>query len=205
MWDAAGDAPCCIHADRPAHDEPSVSFLEEALAMLGRDLFARGVCLTLGVLFGVAAAGFMPHSPLHAVSNDRGETFAICTAPMDDEIEAIFFLDFLTGDLRAAALSPQTRKFIAYYQFNVLQSLGVDATKTPRYLMVSGMCDMRRGMGVRLGRGLIYIAEANSGKVAAFAVPWVREAINSGRSIQAALIPIDAATFRTAAVRPAAP
>lgn len=173
--------------------------------MLGRDLFARGVCLTLGVLIGIAAGGFMPHAPLHAVSNDRGETFAICTAPMDEEVEAIFFLDFLTGDLRAAALSPATRKFIAYYQLNIMQALGVDATKAPRYLMVSGMLDMRRGMGPRLGRGLVYIAEANSGKVAAFAVPWAREVVNARQTIQAALIPLDAATFRTAAVRPAAP
>jgi hypothetical protein len=170
--------------------------------MVCRELSGRAIWLMVGIVLGAVAVGLLPHAPLHAVSNDRGDTFAICTGPMDGEVEAIFFLDFLTGDLSAAAISPMSRKFVAYYRVNVLAALGVDASKAPRYLMVSGQLDLRRGTGPRLGSSVVYIAEANSGKVACFAVPWVREMINAGKTVQATLVPLDAATFRTAAVRP---
>ena len=64
-------------------------------------------------------------------------------------VEAVYFLDFLTGDLRAAALSKQTGKFHAFYQYNVNNDLGVDASKSPRYMMVTGVADLRRTAGAK--------------------------------------------------------
>ena len=33
---------------------------------------------------------------------------------VDDGIEAVYMLDFLTGDLRAAVLNPNTRNFLVH-------------------------------------------------------------------------------------------
>ena len=47
---------------------------------------------------GLVLTGFLPDTPLHAVSTDRTDTFAMATGPVDSEVEAVYFLDFLTGD-----------------------------------------------------------------------------------------------------------
>ena len=64
---------------------------------------SRLVWLGIGLCVGLLSRGSSPHTPLHAWSNDRYDDFAIATGPMDETTEAIYFLDFLTGDLKAAA------------------------------------------------------------------------------------------------------
>ena len=61
----------------------------------------------MGLALGLVLSGLWPHTPLHAVSTDRGETYAIATGPVDNEVEAVYFLDFLTGDLGAIVLGRQ--------------------------------------------------------------------------------------------------
>ena len=168
--------------------------------MLGFGRFSQGVWL--GVVVGLAAGALLPQSPLHAVSNDRGDTFAICTAPADEDIEAIWFLDFLTGDLKAAAISPVTGKFAAFYQLNIMQIMGVEGGKAPRYYMISGVVNIRRGASqTRPSTSVVYVAEASSGRIAAFNLPWARQALNAGQRINAPINLLDVQKFRTAAVR----
>jgi hypothetical protein len=167
---------------------------------------SRLIWVALGLLGGLLIGGVLPHSPLHAVATDRADTFAICTAPVDEDVEAIYFLDFLTGELKAAVLSPQLGKFAALYQTNLIQAMGIDATKNPRYLLVSGIANLRRGTArPRFSQGLVYVAEVNSGRIAVFAIPWAREAINAGKPVSGQLIYLDAWQCRTAAIRPTAP
>lgn len=162
----------------------------------------RVAWLAAGVLLGLGAGGWLPHAPLHATATDRQDNFSIATGHLDDEVEAVFFLDFLTGNLKAAAISGISGKFNALYEVNILNVLGVDVTKNPKYLMVTGLAQLRRsGGGVQPGASVVYVAEVTSGKVAAFGVPWSRAAANSNQPIKAALIPLDVVQFRTAAVR----
>ena len=55
------------------------------------------------------------------------------------ETEAVYFLDFLTGNLSAVVLGRQGNGFTAFYQYNVLNDLGVDPARNPRFMMVTGM------------------------------------------------------------------
>jgi hypothetical protein len=152
--------------------------------------------LVLGLVFG----GLWPSSPAHAVATASLESFSVCTSPLDGEGEAIFFLDYLTGDLKGAALNPNTRTFTGFFSANVATGLGVDITKQPKYLLVSGMASFRRGAGVQqLGSSVLYVAELTSGKVAAYGVPWNPAARNA--SGQAPLIPLDVYQFRNVQVR----
>jgi hypothetical protein len=162
----------------------------------------RFVWLAAGLLIGLSLAGVWPNTPIHAVATDRFDTFAIATGPVDEEVEAIFFLDFLTGDLRAAVLGNQMPRFVAFYQFNILQHMGVDVSKNPRYLMVTGMADLRRGAArMRPSRCVVYVAEVTTGRVGAYAIPWSREQYMAGQRMTGALMPLDVTQFRTAAVR----
>jgi hypothetical protein len=69
--------------------------------------------------------------------------------------------------------------------------------------MISGMVNIRRGASqARPSLSVVYVAEANSGRVAAFNLPWSRQALNAGQRINAAINLLDVQKFRTAAVRP---
>jgi hypothetical protein len=160
--------------------------------------------MAAGLLLGGALAGFCPHAPLAASATDRYENFAIATGSVDDGVEAIYFLDFLTGDLKAAILSKQVPpRFNAFYQRNILNDLGVDPTKNPRYLMVSGLNDLRRGGSLlRPAIGVCYVAEITSGRVAAYSVPWDPTTHATGQMTTGGILRLDVAQFRTMPVRP---
>jgi len=157
----------------------------------------------IGLIAGASIGGFWPHSPLHATATDRYETFAIATGFVDDGIEAVYFLDFLTGDLSAAVLSKQIpMRFNAQYKRNILADLGVDASKKPRYLMVTGLADTPRG-GSRLrpSSAVVYVAEITTGQVAAYAIPWDSARHAAGQMSTGEIMPVARMKFRTAVVR----
>ncbi len=166
-----------------------------------------------GLTIGAYVAGSGSSSPIlaenpfgpkfaHASATDRYENFAIATGQLDNDIEAVYFLDFLTGDLKAAALSLQTGKFNSFYEYNVLKDLEVDATKNPRYLMVTGVVNLRRQGGqLQPSTSVVYVAELTSGKVAAYMTPYLKQTINSGKTYQGEMVALDVRQFRTTAIR----
>jgi hypothetical protein len=107
----------------------------------------------------------------------------------------------LTGDLRAAVLQPRTGKFNAFFTGNVLADFG-GIGKAPKFLMVTGSVNVPQRTGnVQMARSVVYIAEATSGQVACYGIPW-----NNARQAQLApqvgtFVPLDKRQFRTAAIR----
>jgi hypothetical protein len=161
------------------------------------------VWLGVGLLAGVLLGSLCPRAPLHATATDRYDTFAISTGLVDDGVEAVYFLDFLTGDLKAAVLSKQRPyRFNSFFQRNILNDMGIDPTKNPRYLMVTGLNDLRRGGGrFRPSLGVCYVAEITTGRVAAYVIPWNAQTHASGQIMQGQIDLVDVQDFRTAAVR----
>src|SRR6185437_11089485 len=104
--------------------------------MSARRFGYSGVCLAVGVVAGLAIGMLWQQTPIHAVATDRVDNFALATGPLDDDTEALFYLDFISGELKATALSPIARKFFASFNANVVHDLGVDVSKNPKYLMV---------------------------------------------------------------------
>ncbi|MBN2022595.1 MAG: hypothetical protein JW809_07350 [Pirellulales bacterium] len=160
------------------------------------------VWLGVGLVAGVLLGGLCPHAPLHATATDRLDNFAVATGYVDDGVEAIYFLDFATGDLRAAVLSKQLpTRFNAFFQRNIIADLGVEPSKA-RYLMVTGLADIRRGGStLRPSSCVVYVAEITTGQVAAYAIPWDAQRHAAGQVFNGDLIPIATTRFRTIAVR----
>jgi hypothetical protein len=131
--------------------------------------------LGMGLVAGLALSVFWPHTPLHAVSTDRCETYAMATGPVDAEVEAVYFLDFLTGDLGALVLGKKPLIWSGMYKTNVAADLAIDPQKNPKYMMVTGVAGLRRAGGSRQqpSNAICYVAEVTSGKVAAYAIPWL--------------------------------
>jgi hypothetical protein len=161
-------------------------------------------CLGIGIVIGMMFAPFWstgwPNVPLHAVATDRTDGFAISTGYCDDSVEAIYFLDFLTGDLSAAVVSKQSGHFNAFYTHNVASDLGLSPSHPPRFLLTTGTADLRRsgGKSASLSKSLVYVAELHSGKVAAYAIPWSSSQWNAGQTMRGQVTLLDVGRFRGA-------
>lgn len=167
--------------------------------------FGLPIGLALGVLAGLMIGGLWPNTPMHAMGTDRNDNYAIATGPVDDETEAVYYLDFLTGTLRAAVLSQRSQGFQAIYETNIHADMTnvvgaqnaqiaawnelaarkggqmiplIQAPQSPNYLMITGMVDIRRGAGTRRrpARSVLYVAETNTGIVLVYIIPWSSEA-----------------------------
>jgi hypothetical protein len=96
----------------------------------------------------------------------------------------------------------QTRRFNTWYEYNVSRDLQSTGTKNPRYRIVTGMTNIRQVVAAgQLGRTVIYVAEATSGQVMAYGVPWVTGRHSSPVPLRETFIPLDRWQFRTTAIR----
>ncbi len=171
--------------------------------------YGWGVGLATGLIIGLILGGFWPHVPLHASATDRVENFAIATGFMDAETEAVFYLDYLTGNLNAAVPSRKSQAFQAFFTTNVhadlqtaLSAAGVQAPQSPKYLLVTGTANMVNRGNTYFGKTIVYVAETNTGMVLAYAVPWSREAYSADKLYQGRLIPWASQQFSAAMLRP---
>jgi hypothetical protein len=132
-----------------------------------------GLGVLIGMLLAATLPGLWPHTPLHASATDSGENFAIATGPLDERMEGIFCLDYLTGELRGAAINFRTGKFTGYFEGNVLADLNATEIKNPQFLMVTGGADfLRPGGNIRQANTVVYVMETTGGWLAAYAIPW---------------------------------
>jgi hypothetical protein len=96
---------------------------------------SQGVWLVGGVVLGALVAlniaGLWPKVPVHAVATHGQENFAMATGIISSNIEAVFILDFVTGDLRGGVLNLQNGKFMSIYEYNILRDFGGVPLKNP--------------------------------------------------------------------------
>ena len=155
----------------------------------------------VGVLLTAAWIGIGQESVVHATATHGERNFAIATGPADNGIEALYFLDFLTGDLRAAVISRRTGQFTSLFERNIQADFGT-VSKNPKYLMVTGVADLPRGRAsTQIGTSLIYVAEASSGQVCAYALPFNSSLNAAGKPQRGGLELIASGSFRTTFVR----
>jgi hypothetical protein len=160
-----------------------------------------GLGLVLGLVIGLNLEGLWPTMPLHATATHGIDKFAIATGLVDNSVEALYFLDFLTGDMRAAVINPKTGKFNAFFTRNIAADFG-GAGRNSGYLMVTGAVNMPRGANnYQFADSIVYVAEASTGKVVAYTIPWNSSMQAAGRRQYGEFQILDVQQFRTAFVR----
>lgn len=144
----------------------------------------------------------LPPLEVGATASAAHDNFVIATGFVEDDIEGLFFLDFLTGDLKATVLNRRQAGFNAYYQYNITNDFA-GAGKNPKYLMVTGVArNLGSGGGnVQLARSVLYVVEATSGQVVVYGLPYNRSRQSSGKPQGGTFIPIAKASLRTEFVR----
>jgi len=138
---------------------------------------------------------------VNASASQGEDNFSIATGLVEQDLEGFFFLDFITGDLRGAILSRRSGKFTGFFEYNVQADFGTQ-TQNPKYLMVTGLADLPRGKGPsQLARCVVYVAEATSGQVFAYALPYSGSLNAKGAPQNGSFIMVDGGPFRTTFVR----
>jgi hypothetical protein len=105
----------------------------------------------------------------------------MATGPIDSDMEGVFMLDYLTGELHCWVLYPQSAQFGGMFKYNVIADLGVQQGKKPNYVMVTGQASFGGRTGVQTPAGCaVYVADANTGNVAAYSLLWNRTMARTG-------------------------
>lgn len=135
---------------------------------------SRLLWLMCGVIGGLCLAYFWPHEELRAGATDHSDKFAICTVDVQPVMpEAIFVLNFTTGELRGAAMNPQTGQFTNYWIGNVAQDFQIAGKgANTKYAIIPGQGFLsgnnQGGGGGAVAAGIIYIGELSSGKIMSY-------------------------------------
>jgi hypothetical protein len=159
------------------------------------------VGMALGAILTAGWHGLTTVPKAHAVATHGSDNFAIATGLVDDEIEALYFLDYLTGDLRGAIVNRRNAEFTGYFHHNVLADFD-GVADPPRFLMVTGMAGLPRGRGpTQISRSLIYVAEATSGQVVAYVMPFNSTLNAAGAPQTGTFLRVARGSFRDAFVR----
>jgi hypothetical protein len=167
---------------------------------------ALGLLIGIGMLTGATlTASLNPfaslETPLHALATHGGDTMAIATGPIDEGIEGVFILDFITGELICQVLNPRTGTLAGLYKRTVAKDLGIEQGKQPKYLMVTGFVEIRQNISnVKPADSILYIADANTGRYAAYVLPWNRAAFNQNVAQANDIIPFATGSARNFAV-----
>jgi hypothetical protein len=158
------------------------------------------VAVALGAAGGLAFSGLWPQTPVHATATDRLDTFGMATGEIEPGVEAVYFLDFLTGDLQVRVLGINPKVWSGYFYANVSNDLQIDPQKNPKYLITTGVCKLRHYGGSRQlpSLAICYVAEVTTGKVAAYAVPWVSSMYAASQPQSSPLWLVGLTTFRQA-------
>ena len=172
---------------------------------------AIGVALAVGIFLGMkgqggGAADELPlELRLRASAAHGSDTFAMATGPVDGNVDAVFCLDFLTGDLNGYVLHPRNGKFFAAFRGNVLDKLPVEQGKTPKYALALGrFTTVSSYTNVKPGGSVVYVADCNTGKVAAYGFPWDKSiTVNPPTGVLGGvrMIPLDHADARNIKLR----
>lgn len=153
----------------------------------GTLLGATGMLL----LFGAAVSGYWlglaQRSPYSMLDLKRvstaasGQNMAVATGAVSDDAEGVFFLDYLTGDLQCLVYYPRSGAFGARFYTNVQQSLP-SSGKSAQYLMVTGSAiSSRTSSNFKPANCVVYVTDINSGRFAAYTVPWNKTAESSSQ------------------------
>jgi len=111
---------------------------------------------------------------VRAATATGNDNFSVATGQIDENVEGLFLLEGLTGDLTCHVISTFTGEFFARLQVNVLNDLDLGDDKNTRLLMVTGLWNYRNPTSGQLKPSdtLIYVVDSTSGNFAAYTVPW---------------------------------
>lgn len=163
------------------------------ILLAGCGLCLLGVGMVAGTL--VAVVNQQPQTtfelPLFATATDTGTSMSMATGPIDDEMEGVFFLDFVSGELTCAVINSRTAKPGGFFRTNVIKALGIAEDKKPSYLMTTGAANF---VGFKQGqqqpsKTVVYVCDQTTGRFAGYSFMWNTTLASRGAMQQGEFLP----------------
>ena len=163
---------------------------------LGMMKFIAGLATAVALVMAGVVMGFvLKENTGHQLSNgnivatpasfvndaSRAKNVSIATGLLDDNIESIYVLDHLTGNLKCWFMSPRTGEVVAEFATNVTGDLG-PADGDSDFAMCTGLfyfANARTGQQ-NYAQSVCYIADSNSGAVVGYTMLYNRTALSKG-------------------------
>ena len=134
----------------------------------------------LGLFWGKSR---LPEQGIAAAASDRSGRLVLATGYVAPDTEAVYCLDQMTGRLSAGVLSRKEGRFQGLYERNInsdlaevlrLKGVTTPLSVAPQYTMVTGEIDTEnRGASLwKVAKSVVYIAEANTGMLLVYTIPW---------------------------------
>ena len=175
---------------------------------------ALGLALLIGLTTGVGVyvgnrlaqergLSNMPPIQLHAGTAARTKSMSMATGWVDGNVEGLFVLDHMTGNIQCWLLNKRTGKVGGIYRANAAADLMVGGkTGTPDYIMTTGNFNFDGGLSGNNApsKSICYVADANTGNVVGYNVIYNEQIINRGGADTGSLRLVCKGTARTAVV-----
>ncbi len=152
--------------------------------------------ILLGLFLGFMAAWLLQGKPAQATATDRSEDFAIATGLLQEDLEAVYLLDFRTGLLMATVMNTQTGQFQPFSFRRLATDFNINPRAKPRFVMVTGRMTAATAQ-VPINH-LLYVAEVNSGIMCAYFMPYL--GATPGGSLAPGIRLVGCISFRTGMV-----
>jgi len=162
----------------------------------------------IGVWVGTRAASqplnqFATPTALKAATAARSNSLSMSTGLIDGNVEGLYVLDHLSGNLQCWLINSRTGAIGGIYKANVAAALASDKGGEPDYLMVTGNFNWTGGniQNLQVGQSIVYVADANTGKVVGYSLNYNRTLIQRGEVQGGNLIPVCNGLARDIAIR----
>jgi hypothetical protein len=145
----------------------------------------------------------LPPLDLMAGTAARTKSLSMATGLIDNNVEALFVLDHLTGNLQCWLLNTKTGTVGGIYRASAATDLAVAGKSgTPEYIMTTGNFFFRGGSsgGNKPANSVCYIGDANTGNVVGYSLSYNEQALSRGGAVNGALKLICKGAARSAIV-----
>lgn len=140
--------------------------------------------LAAGVMLGASMSTTSPSASrlkLQAATAAAGKNVSLATGLIDEEIEAIFILDHLNGNLQCWVLNVRTNEVGGVYRTNVLEAMPeIKAGSDLDFVLATGFFRFNNRGNLRPASTIAYVAEGKSGVVVGFGFQFDKAGIQRG-------------------------
>ena len=156
-----------------------------AMGLILAVVIGLGGAFSIGWSFGTRPVNLPSILPslLHADSASGGKAVSTATGRIDDDLEGLFILDHLTGNLICVMISPRTGLEAGIYQANVTTQLGADKIGDLDFVMTTGFNafgSAGRTDNRRPAQCVCYVVEGNSGRALGYSLSFNRTGLQQG-------------------------